>query len=384
MKRLSTSIIIVFLITMGAIELHQSAIAQTAYIESLTGKVELKRKTWANFRPVTRIGTPLSEGDQLRRASNATVVVACPNGNKNPVRRAEERTGLTEICRQWKGIIRKGPPPLGNIAGINPQIPYVISPRRTLLLTNTPILRWNPVPGATEYTVQVLGAKGIIWQTKVKETQVVYSGEPVLQPGIPYVFVVQTNTDKSSQTEGNTGSEFILLQPSEVKAVQAEVNAILQSNLSEEVKALRLADYYSNYEIANPADYGLSEKAAKNYRLNADAIAVLENLIAKGQKSPLLYRTLGNLYWQTGLMRPAEMAYLKAIDSIQSLADLEEWTLAMFGLGELYEATKNPQQALLWYTQARTGFLFLEDLRSEPLNRIIERVKKTMALEPLS
>lgn len=377
MKRLRSLITIGFLVVMGAIGQPRSAIAQTAYINQIQGKVELKRKTWANFHPVTRVGTSLEQGDQLRRASNAIVVVACPNGKKQPLRRAEERTGLTEICLQWKGVISKGPPPLGSIAGINSQIPYLISPRRTLLLTSTPTLRWNPVSRATQYTVQLLGPKGTVWQTQVKEPQITYPGNPALQPGTPYSVLIQTNTGKSSQAESSTGSEFIILQTAEAKAMQAEANTILQSDFSEEVKAIKLANYYGNYEISQPSAYGLSEQAAKGYRLNADAIAVLESLTTKDQRSPLLYRTLGNLYWQTGLMRPAEVAYGRAIDSVQSLEDLEEWSLTMFGLGELYEATQNPQQARLWYSQAKTGFILLDDQRAEVARRRIERLKKT-------
>lgn len=378
MKQFRFLISISFLLPLGAIGIAEKVVSQPAYIESLTGKVELKRKTWSNFRPISSKATPipLSLGDQLRRAMNATAVVACPNGKRESVLRVEEGTGLIDICRQSKAIISKGPPPLSGIAGIDDKIPYVISPRRTLLLTTTPTLRWHPVSGATEYTVQLVGAKGIIWQTKVRETQVAYSGDPVLQPGIPYTVVVHTDTRRSSQVEGNASSEFIILQATEVKAVQAEVKTILQSNFSEEVKALKLADYYSSYEIANPTDYGLSEKVAKSYRLNADAIAVLENLIKKGKRSPLLYRTLGNLYWQTGLMRPAETAYLKAIEYVQTLEDLEEWALTMIGMGELYEATQEPKQALLWYSQARTGFNLMEDQRAAALNRRIERLKK--------
>lgn len=377
MKWLSRPLIaILSLLAVAAVVQQGSAIAQTAYIAQVKGKVELKRKTATEFRPVTRVGTPLSEGDQLRRASTAVVLVACPNGKKQPVRRAEERTGLTEICPKWKGIISKGPPPLGSIGGLNPQLPYLISPRRTFLLNRTPTLRWHPVPGTTHYTVQIVGPQGPVWQTQVKETQVTYSGQPELQPGTRYSVVIQTNTGQSSQAEGSTGNEFIILRESEAKAVQAEVNAILQGDWGDEIKTLKLANYYSNYEVTQPSSYGLSEQAAKGYRLNAAAIAVLENLIDRGQRSPLLYRSLGNLYWHTGLVRPAKGVYLQAIENVQSLEDMEEWSLAMFSLGELYEATQEFQQALLWYGQARTGFIFLGDQRAEAINRRITKLRE--------
>lgn len=375
---LKIALLLVLIIGDGLAE-PKNAIAQTAYIQEVSGKVELKRKTWSDFHFITRPGTPLFVGDQLRRASDATAIIACPNGQKQPVRRAEERTSLTEICVQWKGIISKGPPPSGSLGGTNLQIPFLIAPRRTLLLNRTPTLRWNPVPGVTHYDVQILDAGRVVWQTQVQEPQVIYPGKPVLKPGIRYSVVIQTNTGVSSQTEAATNHEFILLQEAEAKVAQAALNTILQSGLTQEIKALKLANYYSNYEISQPAAYGLTDKEAKGYRLNAEAIAVIEELLANKTQSPLIYRTLGNLYWQAGLMKLAEKAYLNAIDQVQSVEDLEEWAFAMVGLGELYEATQNPQQALLWYRQAKAGFTLLSDQQAEALTRRIERLKRTIA-----
>ena len=377
MIRFNQSLIaLLSLVVVGALVQRGSAIAQTAYINEIKGKVELKRKTWSEFRAVSRVGTQLSDGDQLRRASSAVVIIACPNGKKQPVRIAEERLGLKQICPQWKVVISKGPPPLISIGGVNAQIPYLISPRRTLLLSNTPTLRWHPVPGATQYTVQVITPKGTVWQTQVKEPQVTYPSQPALQPGIPYSVVIQTNTGKSSQSETSTGTEFILLQGTEAKAVQAEVQQLLQGDLSDEVKALKLAAYYRNYRVPQSSAYGLSEKTANGYRLSAEAIAALETLITQGKRSPLIYRTLGDLYLQTGVMNPAENAYLREIENIQSFEDLEEWSLSLYGLGELYEVSQNLQQALIFYTQAKAGFALLRDERAEALSRAIARLRR--------
>ena len=375
MIRFNQSLIVLLSLVVVAAQ-PGSAIAQTAYINEIKGKVELKRKTWSEFRPVSRVGTQLSDGDQLRRASSAIAIIACPDGKKQPVRIAEERLGLKQICLQWKVVISKGPPPLISIGGVDAQIPYLISPRRTLLLSSTPTLRWHPIPGATQYTVQVIGPKGTVWQTQVQDPQVTYPSQPALQPGIPYSVIIQTSTGKSSQSETSTGTEFILLQSTEAKAVQAEVQQIRQGDLSDEVKALKLAAYYRNYRVPQSSAYGLSEKTANGYRLSAEAIATLETLLAQGKRSPLIYRTLGDLYLQTGVMNPAENAYLRAIENIQSLEDLEEWSLTLYGLGELYEVTQNLQQALIFYSQAKASFILLNDQRAEALNRAIARLRK--------
>jgi len=272
---------------------RQTAIAETPYIDSVQGNVELKRKTVneAGFRVIKRGPVSLSVGDQLRLGSGAVATIICP-----------------------------------------------------------------------------------VWQTQVKESQVTYSGTSALQPGIPYSITIQTNTGKASQSEA--GAEFILLRDAEAKVVQAAVNQIAQSDFNADIKALKLVDYYSTYEVPEPLAYGLSEKTAKSYRLNADAIATLETLIAQDKQSPLIYRTLGDLYLQTGAIAPAENAYLRAIENIQSLEDLEEWSLSLYGLGELYEVTQNLQQALIFYSQAKAGFILLNDQRAEGLNRDIARLRK--------
>jgi hypothetical protein len=365
------------LILMGIL-IESSAIAATPSVASVQGRVELKRKTAAaeGFREIKKAPVPLKFGDQLKLGSGAIAKISCPGESKpKQIQRAGERLGIGDLCPKWKAVIGKGAPPIESMSGTNPQIPYLISPHRTLILNSTPTLRWNTVVGATQYTVQIKNGPRIIWQTQVKETQVTYPGKPILQPGVPYTVTIQTDTGKSAQSE--TGNQFIILKDADAKVVQTEIKLINQSDFSPEVKALNLAEYYTDYEVPEPLPYGLTDKTAKSYRLSADAIAVLESFLKENQpSSPLFYRMLGDLYAQTGVMRPAEQAYLQAIEQVRSSEDLEEWSLAMYGLGELYEVTQNPQQAIIWYGQARIGFIVLDDQRKIVAERSIERLKK--------
>ncbi len=356
-----------------------AAIAATPYVASVQGRVELKRKTASDegFQVIKKGPVSLKVGDQLRLGSGAIAKIACP-GDKSPteVRKAGERLGIRQICSKWKPTTDKGPPPIASMGGTNAQIPYLISPRRTLILSATPTFRWNPVVGATQYTIQISNAQGIVWQTQVKETQVTYPGAPVLQPGVPYTVVIQTNTGKSSQSD--TGNPFLRLRETDAKVVQSEISLINQSDFGPEIKALKLAEYYTAYEVPEPTAYGLTDKTAKSYRLSADAIAILESSLKQGKPSPLFYRMLGDLYYyHTGVMRPAEQAYLAAIEQVQSLEDLEEWSLATAGLAELYEVTQDLQSAIIWYSQARTGFTFLNDQRAMIAQQRMEILKKT-------
>jgi tetratricopeptide (TPR) repeat protein len=220
-----------------------------------------------------------------------------------------------------------------------------------------------------------------MWSTKTKETQIVYAGKP-LEAGVPYSLVVRTNTGKSSQEDGALNREqkasnldFIILRPSEATLVQAEAAKISPTPLNNETDALTLANLYGNYILPESTlqTYQLPNDSFKTYSLTSDAIALLESLLQKGKQSPLIHRTLGDLYWQTGLIRLAEVHYLKAIDLVQGLEDLEDWTIAQYSLGQLYAAIDDPKQALQHYSQARVGYIFLGDPRlAEVLQRKIE------------
>jgi hypothetical protein len=372
-------------IVIGIVIGQSSAIAATPSIISIQGRAELKRKTTAEegFRVIKKTPLSIKLGDQLKLSSGAIVKISCPGEPKpKPIQRTGERLSTGYLCPKWKAVINKGAPPIERLAGTNPQIPYLISPHRTLLLNSTPTLRWNPVVDATQYTIQIKNGSRIVWQTQVKETQVTYPGKPILEPGIPYSVTIQTDNGKSAQSE--TGNQFIILNEADAKVVQTEIKLSNQSDFSPEVKAFKLAEYYTEYEVPEPAAYGLTDKTAKSYRLTADAIAVLESFLKDNQpSSPLFYRMLGDFYAQTGVMRPAEQAYLQAIAQVQSVEDLEEWSLAMYGLGELYEATQDAPQAIIWYGQARAGFSLLDDQRKIVAERSIERLKKLANAAPL-
>ena len=353
--------------------------AQTARIDNIipkTGRVLLKREDWSDFHP-TAAGTSINEGDQIFPTQGVRVRVVCPDLKDRPVSIGVP-SGIKTICPVWEVRIAKAPQPPGALGGVNASIPYAISPRHSLLLTNAPTLRWNAVPGATEYTVQVISPKGVVWKAQVRGTQVVYPGNPPLEPGVPYSLKVQADTGQSSEQDGASNLAFIALRPSEIQSVKAEAAKIAQQGFSSLVTTLLLADFYSNYVL--PAStleaYGLTLEAPRSYNLTADAIATLETLTKRGEHSPIVYRLLGDLYWQTGLALLSTEHYLKAIELAQSPEHLEERTLAAFGLGEVHAATDDIKKAIFWYEHSRMGYVDLNDTqRADFLNQHLETLK---------
>ncbi|MFM6078781.1 MAG: tetratricopeptide repeat protein [Cuspidothrix sp.] len=360
-----------------AIAQGQPAIVYSARIESTTGKVLLKRPDWSNFRPVS-VGTELNQGDQIKPDKGVRVRVVCPNLSK-PFVPIGVPSGLKTICPVWQAIISKAPPPTGTLGGNNPLIPYLIIPRHTLLLKNTPTFRWNAVPKATQYTVTLQSPTGVVWQKQVKNNSLVYPGLPPLQPGTNYSLVIKANTGKTSQDEGTSNLDFRVLRKSEATAIQSEVTKITKLGLNEQVTALMLANLYSRYTLPQDAiqAYDLTTDTFKSYNLSADAIATLENLVKTGQQSTIVYRSLGDIYWQTGLAQKAADNYLMAIKLAKDSEDLEAQTLALFALGEVYAATDDNKQAINWYSQAMNGYTLLGDTRrANFLKRQIESLKQ--------
>lgn len=194
-----------------------------------------------------------------------------------------------------------------NVRGFDdPLIPYVISPRRTLLLTDKPVLRWNPADGATSYTVTIVSEEGIVWEQEgVRETQIVYPGVPPLKPGVEYKLIVLADTGRSSEEEDGPGRTFQLLGAGDAEYVRQAVELLQQQSLSEEDKALLQAHLYMGYY------------------LRAEAIEVLEKVASSGSQRPDVYRLLGDLYLQVGVTPLAEKNYQEAIKLYEAAGDAQ-------------------------------------------------------------
>ena len=349
----------VLLIILLILVYPQTAIARPARITAITGRVKIKRLGWSEYKPVT-LGAKLNNGDQIFPDTEARVRVLCADLQERLVN-AGVPSGLKSICPIWQAVRAKNPPPLGTLGGINSGLPYLITPRHSLILTTNPLLAWNRVIDVEKYTIKISNAQGIIWQTLTSDNQIIYPGSPPLSPGISYSVVVETDKDQFSSLEPSSPLQFILLHPEDIKAIEMEVEKIKSLGLPLGVEALTLAEFYAAYSLPLPRlkNYDLSPQVASTYHLSATAIALLETAISRESSSPILERTLGDIYWQIGLAELALKHYQRAIALATSPETLEEKTLAQFALGEVYAALGDKTQAQNWYAQARVGYLSL-------------------------
>lgn len=276
------------------------------WIIEAKGEVRLKREEWSDYRRI-RVGTKLYPGDLLQPASQARVLVQCANG--------------TTIWSVPAGVIsgaRNGCPPQavpvfrtrGDIAplrnGMNPWIPFIISPRRTKLLNPLPTLRWNAVPGASRYAVRlIVDEEDVLWETQVERTEVVYSGESPLESGVDYLLMIEANTGASSLEDDSPDLGFSLLDENEATVVREAVEQLVKLNFADETKSFALAYLYMVHD------------------LKAEASATLESLVNRGSQTAAIYRTLGDLYLEVGLNPLAESHYLRATQLAAEAGDVE-------------------------------------------------------------
>ncbi len=283
---------------------------------SAQGTVHLKRSEWSDYYR-TDFGSQLQSGDLLRVAEDSRAVVLC-DGLRTRQVPAGSPTGLNNLCPPpEEKILVRGGVFLGNTrGGHDPFIPYVISPRKTLLLNPTPELRWNAVPGASSYTVTVKG-EGVDWVETVTEPSIVYPGEPALVPGAAYAITVQADTGESSQDEGVQGLGFTVVDAATALRIEANVARIMALELDAEGKELALGQYLAGEGLI------------------AEAIETLETLVQEVPAAPFPYRMLGDLYRQSGLNLLALEHYEAAVALADTSDNLEAAALAREGLAEV-------------------------------------------------
>ncbi|MGC9528464.1 MAG: tetratricopeptide repeat protein [Limnospira sp.] len=241
------------------------------------------------------------------------------------------------------------------LGGIDPSIPYVTTPRRTFISNSQPIIRWNPVAGASRYTVQVLG-DDVNWETEVSGTQVQYPGTPALTPGVEYRVIVEADNGASSQLDvGAETATFERLYPEDLEIVETDIAQIREQEFPEETEALSIADIYIREDLL------------------AAAIDTLEPFVASGTETLEVYQVLGDIYRYVGLNLLAEERYERSIEIATAIEDIQGLADARSGLAEVKAMLDQPEAAIKLLTQAQSGYETLNDTeRIEELQKRID------------
>lgn len=329
-----------------AVTLFKPALPQTSSLGIVIalappGQVTFKKPNRSNFQPAF-IGRVLKGEDKLRVGSNARAIILCSNWTKWIAPQGRIST-VSEGCPSTgKGRITSSEDYTGDTRGANdPNIPYILSPRKTSLINNRPTLRWHPVEGAQSYSVRVFGLEsGIDWEIDTKETQIVYSGE---QPLPPDYYWLSVETDKGQSSEEEYKIVFAVLSEEKAISILKEVEELQQQQLNEEAKSLALAHFY------------LTED------LKADAIELLEKSIVEDNQLVATYQLLGDIYKQIGLNKLAKERYLKGLELAQIESDLNSQAAIQKNLVTITLIIDGKDEALEWLEQAQISYEALGD-----------------------
>ena len=321
------------------------------------GNVRVKKAEWKQFHQANS-GINLTSNDQIKLGSNASVTIYCSNQNQWIVKQPGTHL-ISQGCSSGQAIIRLCPDcnnrtrrPLGTKEEKLQQLPYLISPRHTLVFNDSLTLRWNRVSGATSYTVKVGD-----WQGQTNATQIVYDGELKLREF--YTVRVVADNGVSSQDEDSDGqySWFIVLEEGEAKTLQEQVAVIKQQELSKEQEGLILAHLYRGNE------------------LNAEAIEVLEGLVEFGSQRITVYQLLGDIYQQIGLSLMAKEVYGQGLALMAAEENSEVKAMMQWGLGEVEYTLGNRDKAVEWLEKTKASYLALgEEIQIEELAKRINEV----------
>ncbi len=321
----------------------------------VTGDLSHKRPGWKEYFPLS-FGTALHWDDLLRAAADAQGLVVCADLTVAEVP-ANYQGGLP--CPRAEPVLTRGE---SLVVGprrdtqLAPSIPYILSPRRTFILTPHPVLQWQPSSsGIITYTVEVRGGS-LDWKVETTATELVYpDNAPLLEPGMPYHLVVVDERGRSSEEEKTSlDLSFVLHPPKEIETIEALVARVRGLGLDDRAARLLISEIYTAHQ------------------LRSDAIALLEGLAA-GEGAPAIHGRLGDLYLEIGLYREARQAYERALSGYRSFGDKAGEAASLSGLGLAYRGDGDDATARNYLEQAVTVYRSIGD--ADGANNVEEAIR---------
>ncbi|MEM9218653.1 MAG: tetratricopeptide repeat protein [Cyanobacteria bacterium P01_F01_bin.150] len=348
-------VLTLFLALTGIVITSLPVKANVARIVSIEGEVELQRDNWSRFYRAFS-GADLYGPDLIRPSRGSRVEVLCPNGTTTWIVPAGTISAVNNGCPGTPARL-KPQFGIGDLrGGIDPSLPYVITPRTGIVLSPRPLLRWNPVEGAESYTVTLKARGEVVWQIDTDQTELMYpDDQPDLMPRRLYTLNVMADTGASSADE-DLALRFNVLTGEQAEEAQVRIDSINALDIADELKTLILV-----------------EEIYPNYQLTGAAIHDLEGLIAAGIETAQIYRLLGDVYLKSGLRLLAEESYVKAIALATQSNNLEEQVFAQLGLGTLYLHVGETDRAMRQLHCAQKGASELGD------EKLIESIEETLS-----
>jgi hypothetical protein len=269
------------------------------------GSVKIKRDGWVHYVPVT-FGTLLRATDLVE--VNGKAAVLCTDLSLLPLKK-----GRVPCPRQVGSLEYQGMQFEARQRSPQPGVPYVIYPRNTLILSQTPVIQWKD-SGGQSYRVEVIRGRELVWQQEAVEgTSLEYpTSAPALQAGYDYAVIITDNTSGlSSELDPTPGLGFRIFDETKQPEFFTEKARYLSlSPLDDTARRFALAVFY----MQTPPQSGKS--------LWGEAWLLLEK-VAEVKDAPVVHLRLGNLLALMRLPNEAAQAYAHALQTGEASGDLE-------------------------------------------------------------
>jgi len=343
---------------LGGLGVFQGPAIADTILEVRNGSASIENPALRRLR-AAKPGMALRVGDLIQPYLDAVVVIRCESGS---TRRVRSLVGLGDLCPDSVGrrFTMTGRGEDDFLLFLNGLFTY-----STQVTEAHPVLRWNPVEGATIYRVEMFQDDEVIWNWSGDDTRVPYGGEG-LEPGASYVFIV-TAIDQDGEERR---SRLLLRRLSEAEAtsIQDAVTQVEAQGLSDEGRAIALAQIYQG--VAQP-----NNSPPDGTGLVFDLMTHLESVIESGNPSSYLYRLLGDSYLQVGLIDAAQRQYETVIQLTALGQDLPSRAAAWVGLANIAALSGNREVAenYLQFAQVHYGAI-ADDSRVEQIDEWLSKL----------
>lgn len=181
----------------------------------------------------------------------------------------------------------------------------------------------------------------------MKGTQVTYGGEP-LKAKVGYSVVIKAEGCTSSKCsseddDSQAGTGFTLVTEAEAQQIRSNAQQLVKQDLSDEARALTLADFYAEQELMS------------------DAIQTLEALAKQGSKTVAVYQMLGEFYERVDLSLLAKGRYGKALELARVDRDVTAQAATKVGLARVFWGLGSKEAAIRNLKEAQSAYKSLED-----------------------
>ncbi len=273
-----------------------------AVIASVKGKVEV---TSSHGGPAQRatFGRPLERGDRITIAPGGAATLFFNDGNgKSGGATAQGLPG--EVYASVSKFVAGGSRETGLVAlselrsaPAEQDVPFLVGPRKTALITDRPAFSWRAVPGATRYKVTVSSAdQGEVWSREADGLSLTFPADAAaLVAGGEYLWEVEAFSEMKSLRRES--SVFQVLATPQAEAVRANLGRIRDSAGGDE----------------NAAAQFLAGSYLSGLGLFLDATEHFGALCRLTPTSPSPHEALGTVYTKVGLMDLAAAEFQQAL-----------------------------------------------------------------------